>query len=111
MVVWRNVYHLQTSSELMSAVARGLQGCNMLWQQGAHSHLHYLARQTHGVAENTEAAALWHLVRGKHDSDHVVRVLLTKRLRIALDEFGIVAAKASLNQGSQSSLQGKDGKT
>jgi len=93
----------------------------VLWRAGcrvaiccgsrAHSHLHYLARQTHGVAENTEAAALWHLVRGKHDSDHVVRVLLTKRLRIALDEFGIVAAKASLNQGSQSSLQGKDGKT
>ena len=26
MVVWRNVYHLQGNSELMSAVARGLQG-------------------------------------------------------------------------------------
>ena len=93
----------------------------MLWRAGcrvaiccgsrAHLHLHYLARQTHGVAETPAAAALWHRGRGKHDSDHVVRVLLIKRLRIALDEFGIVAAKASLNQGSQSSLLGKDGKT
>lgn len=62
----------------------------------ALSHLHKLARHTHSITENTKAAPLRHLVCGEHDCDDVVRVALTKRLRIALDELGILAAETGL---------------